>query len=324
MTKKKRLIIIDSNAIIHRAYHALPPLTTKKGELVNAIYGFLLFFFKSIKEFKPDYIAATFDFPAPTFRHKEYKEYKATRPKADEKLYQQIPKTKEILKNFGIQVFEKEGYEADDLIGTISYLAETQNPQIETIILTGDNDTLQLVDNNTKVYSIKRGIKEAVLYDEISIKEKYEGLKPFQLVDFKSLKGDPSDNIPGVVGIGEKTALELINEFSSIENLYQEIEKNTKRVDKIKESVRKKLIENKEKAFLSKNLSKIDIQVPIDFDLEQCRWLGFDKNKAREIFNAFEFSSLIQRLEKSYDIRPKEITKKKITEKRKENNLRLL
>ena len=155
---KKRLIVIDGNAIVHRAFHALPPLKTKKGELVNAIYGFLLAFFKAIKEFEPDYVVATFDFPAPTFRHIKYKLYKANREKAPDELYEQIPKIKELLGNFNIQIFEKQGFEADDLIGTISQKAAKKQiyPEIETIILTGDLDALQLVDKNTKVYALRK------------------------------------------------------------------------------------------------------------------------------------------------------------------------
>jgi len=292
---KKRLIIIDSNAIIHRAFHALPPLTTKKGEAIGAVYGFLLFFFKALKEFKPDFIVATFDFPAPTFRHKEYDLYKATRKKAPDDLYSQIPKTKEVMENFNVQVFEKQGYEADDIIGTVSELVKNRKPVIETIILTGDTDTFQLIDKNTKVYTLKRGIKDAVLYGEQEIKEKY-GLDFSQLVDFKALRGDPADNIPGVPGIGEKTAILLIKEFGTLENLYKELEKNNK---KIKEAIKEKLIAGKEKAILSKMLSKIDVKVPIDFDLEKCEWKNYNKEKAKEILNHYEFFSLIKRLEET-------------------------
>jgi DNA polymerase-1 len=163
--EKKRLIIIDSNSLIHRAYHALPSLTTKKGELVNAVYGFLLVFLKVIKEFQPNYIAATFDSAAPTFRHKRFKEYKAKRPPAPEELYQQIPKVKEILTAFRVPIFEKEGFEADDIIGTIAKKAPKKQviPEIETIILSGDLDTLQLVNPKTKVYSLRKGVKDTIL-----------------------------------------------------------------------------------------------------------------------------------------------------------------
>jgi len=196
--KKKRLIIIDSNSIIHRAYHALPPLTTKKGELVSAVYGFLLVFLKVIREFQPDYIAACFDVPGPTFRHKKFKEYKAKRPPTPKELYQQIPKVKEILKAFQVQVFEKESFEADDLIGTIARLApkkftpyrnevsgaEQVLPGIETIILSGDLDTLQLVNPQTKVYFLRKGVKDVVLYDVAEVEKNME----FHLRNFSTLK----------------------------------------------------------------------------------------------------------------------------------------
>jgi len=299
MSKKKRLIIIDSNSLIHRAYHALPPLTTKKGELINAIYGFLLVFFKAIKDFQPDYIAAAFDFPAPTFRHKKFKEYKAKRPPAPKELYDQIPKVKEILKAFGVSIFEKEGFEADDIIGTISRLAPKKQvlPEIETIILSGDLDTLQLVNPRTKVYSLRRGVKDIILYDQSLVKEKYQGLKPSQLLDFKALKGDPSDNIPGVTGIGEKTAKGLISKFDNLENLYKELEKNSEKAKKLNPKLKEKLLQYKEQAFLSKDLVHIKKDVPIDFDLKKCQWKKYNKEKAAQILKNLEFYSLIKRLE---------------------------
>ncbi len=299
MTKdKKRLIIIDSNAVIHRAYHALPPLATKKGEVVNAVYGFLLVFLKAIRELKPDFVAATFDFPAPTFRHKKYKLYKATREKAPEELYQQIPKVKEVLKKFNVQIFEKEKYEADDLIGTISKLAPRKQvlPKIETIILTGDLDALQLVDENTKVYNLRKGVKDTILYDEEKVKEKYQGLIPEQLVDFKALRGDPSDNIPGVTGVGEKTAIALIRKFGSLENLYQELEENTGKAQEVKQSLKKKLLDYKEQAFISKMLAEIEKNVPIEFSLKKCRWGKYNKEEVIQIFKKYNFQTLIARL----------------------------
>lgn len=298
MPEKKRLIIIDSNSLIHRAFHALPPLTTKKGELVNAVYGFLLVFLRTVRELKPDFIVATFDFPAPTFRHKEYKKYKAKRPPAPKELYTQIPKVKEILKAFGVPIFEKKGFEADDLIGTIAKLAPRKQafPEIETIILSGDLDVLQLVDFHTKAYSLGRGVKDIVLYNIDKVKEKYQGLTPSQLLDFKALRGDPSDNIPGVTGIGEKTAIQLIKEFGSLENLYKEIEKETEKSKRIKESVRKKLKEYKEQAFLSKKLCQIRKDVPIDFKLKNCQFKGYPKEKVIPVLKKLEFHTLIDRL----------------------------
>ena len=288
--EKKRLIIIDSNSIIHRAYHALPPLSTKKGELVNAVYGFLLVFFKVLREFKPDFVVATFDFPAPTFRHQEFKEYKATRPKAPDELYNQIPKVKEILKSFNVPIFEKEGFEADDLIGTISRLAPKKQilPEIETIILSGDLDTLQLINQQTKVYLLKRGVKDTILYDERAVKERY-GLSPEQLIDFKALKGDPSDNIPGVPSIGEKTAIKLIKEFGSLENLYSSLTHLDPRL-------RTKLEEYKDQAFFSKNLVKINQNIEIDFDFKKREWKNYDREKVTRILKDLEFFSLIERL----------------------------
>ncbi|MBU2634854.1 hypothetical protein KJ841_00060 [Patescibacteria group bacterium] len=296
--EKKRLIIIDSNAVIHRAFHALPPLTTKKGELVNAIYGFLLVFFKAIKEFQPDFVVATFDFPAPTFRHKKYKLYKATRKKAPQELYDQIPKIKEILESFNIQIFEKQGFEADDLIGTISRIAPKKQilPEIETIILTGDLDALQLVDKNTKVYALRKGLKDTVLYDKEKVKEKYDGLIPEELIDYKALRGDPSDNIPGVSGVGDKTAIFLIKEFGTLENLYKELEQNSEKAKKVKESLRKKLLDYKDQAFISKMLAEINQSVPIEFDLERCRWPGYNKDRVIHLFKNYEFQTLINRL----------------------------
>ena len=301
---KKRLIVIDGNAIVHRAFHALPPLKTKKGELVNAIYGFLLAFFSAIKEFEPDYVVATFDFPAPTFRHKKYKLYKATREKAPDELYEQIPKVKEVLENFNIQVLEKQGFEADDLIGTIADLAPKKqiHPEIETIILTGDLDALQLVNKNTKVYALRKGVKDTVLYDKEKVKEKYDGLVPEQLVDFKALRGDPSDNIPGVTGVGEKTAISLIKEFKSLDNLYQELRNNTEKSKEIKESLRKKLLDYKEQAFVSKMLAQIKKDVAIDFDLEKNLWGSYNKDKVIKIFENYEFKTLIARLEEENNL----------------------
>ncbi len=295
---KKRLIVIDSNAVIHRAFHALPPLTTKKGEVVNAIYGFLLVFLKAVREFQPDFIAAAFDFPAPTFRHQRYKLYKAKRKKAPEELYQQIPKVKKILKDFNVQTFEKQGFEADDIIGTISKTASKKQifPELETIILSGDLDILRLVDKNTKLYFLRRGVKDTVLYDEEKAEERYQGLKPEQLPDFKGLRGDPSDNIPGVFGVGEKTAIFLIKKFGTLENLYKELKVNSEEAKEIKQSLRKKLLDYKDQAFVSKMLAEIRLDAPIDFDLKECQWGKYDKEKMKRIFEKYQFQTLINRL----------------------------
>jgi len=298
MAKEKRLIIIDCNSIIHRAYHALPPLTTKKGELVNAVYGFLLVFFKAIKDFQPDFMTACFDFPAPTFRHKKYKEYKAKRPPAPKELYDQIPKVKEILESFNVPIFEKEGFEADDIIGTIAHLAPKRQiiPKVETIILSGDLDTLQLINPKTKVYSLRKGVKDIILYDRDLVKEKFQGLEVKQLLDFKALKGDPSDNIPGVTGIGEKTAISLLLKFGSLENIYKDIEENSDKAKALKPKLKETLLKYKDQAFFSKTLAQIKKDVPIDFNFKKCQWGKYDPGKVTKILRDLEFYSLINRL----------------------------
>ena len=301
MADKKRLIVIDSNSVIHRAYHALPPLATKKGELVNAVYGFLLVFLKAVREFQPDFIAACFDTPKPTFRHQKFKDYKAKRPAAPEELYFQIPKVKEILSTFNVPIFEKEGFEADDIIGTISKKFPKKQifPKGEIIILSGDLDTLQLVDKYTKVYLLRKGVKDTVLYDEKLVEKKYQGLKPDQLVDFKALRGDPSDNIPGVTGIGEKTAIELLKEFNSLENLYKDIGENSEKSKKLRPKLKEILLKYKDQAFLSKVLAQVEKNVPIDFDLKKCQWKEYNREKAIQILKELEFYSLIARLPES-------------------------
>lgn len=294
---KKRLIIFDGNALIHRAYHALPPLTNKKGELINAVYGFLLVFLRVLRELSPEFIVATFDFPALSFRHKKYALYKATRKKAPDELYQQIPGTKEILEELGVFVLEKEGYEADDIIATIARkISRDKEPgDIETVIVSGDLDTLQLVDKKTKVYALRKGVKDIVLYDEKGVQEKYGGLRPEQLVDFKALRGDPSDNIPGVFGVGEKTAISLIKDFGAIENLYRLLAQN-KLPETVNEKLADKLRQSKEKAFLSKELAELEYSVPIDFDLEKCRGpLLHNKEKIAAILMGRGFNNLARR-----------------------------
>ena len=301
MNQKKRFLIIDANALIHRAYHALPPLRNKKGELINAIYGFCLILFKILKELEPGFIVAAFDLPFPTFRHKKFKGYKAKRPKTPEELSQQILKVKDLLRAFDIPVLEKRGFEADDIIGTVSRLTLKREirPQMENIILSGDADLFQLVDPNTRVYFLKKGIKNTVLYDKELVKEKYQGLDPEQLVDFKALKGDPSDNIPGVPGIGEKTAIGLIKRFGNLENLYSVLNQKTmSKMDSagLNQRIRVLLEKYKEKAFLSRDLIQIERNVPVDFNLEKCQWKDYDREKVIQVMKGLGFRSLIKRL----------------------------
>ncbi|TSD01005.1 MAG: DNA polymerase I [Parcubacteria group bacterium Athens0714_25] len=300
MSDKKKLILIDGNAIIHRAYHALPPLTTKKGEMVNAVYGFASTLLSVIEKFKPDYIAASFDLAAPTFRHKQYEQYKATRVKGPDELYAQIPHVKEVVRAFNIPIYEMEGFEADDIIGTIAKREsivknkELSKNDVETIIVTGDLDALQLVDERTKVYTMRKGLSDSVLYDEAAVRARY-GISPDQLKDFKGLRGDASDNIPGVKGIGEKGAVKLIQEYDSLENIYQNAEK-------IKGTVGEKLKKDKAQAILSKYLGTIKIDVALDFDLEKCKTADFERGKIVKIFQELNFFSLIKRIPNNVNI----------------------
>jgi DNA polymerase-1 len=287
----EKLIIIDGNALIHRSFHALPTsLQTKDGLITNAAYGFASFLIKALNEIKPKYAILTLDKKGPTFRHERYKEYKATRIKAPQELYDQIPLSKKIAEAFNIPVFELEGYEADDLIGTISQEIYQEKNKIETIIITGDMDTLQLVNKKTKVYTMSRGLSDSVLYDENKILEKYQ-LRPEQIIDFKAIKGDASDNIPGVPGIGEKGATDLLLEFNDLDNIYKNIKS-----PKIKERTRDLLIKNKELAYLSQELATINKQAPIKIDLEKSRIKNFDKNKINKVFSELEFKSLLNRV----------------------------
>ena len=294
MNKPKKIIITDSNSIIHRAFHALPPLTTKDGELVNVVYGFFSAFLKAVQEFNPDFIATCFDLPFPTFRHKKFKEYKAKRPPAPKELYQQIPIVKKLLKTLKVPVFEKKGFEADDLIGTISSLSKEFNSKIEVVVLSGDLDLLQLVDKNVKVFLLRKGANNSFLYDQELVKEKYLGLLPNQLVDYRALRGDPSDNIPGVTGIGEKTAIKLLNQFQNIENLYNCLNKE---VD-INEKLKEKLIQQKDKAFLSQYLARIKRDVPIKIDYKELEWGNYNEKDFIDCLEELGFKSLVKRFQK--------------------------
>ena len=286
----KKLVLIDGNAIIHRAYHALPPLTTKDGELVNAVYGFSSVLLKVLNDLRPDYIMASFDLREETFRHKEFKEYKATRVKAPDELYAQIDRVKEVVRAFNIPIYEMAGFEADDVIGTVVHQSEKNPPAggIENIIVTGDLDTLQLVSPKTKVYALRRGMSDTTIYDEKAVEERY-GLKPEQMIDFKGLRGDPSDNIPGVKGIGEKTAIELLKKYHSIEGVYNSL-------GDIKGAVKEKLERDKMQAIMSKRLATIKQDVPLEFDFTKAQTQDFDRQKAVKLFQELNFFSLIKRI----------------------------
>jgi len=286
--ENKKLILIDGNAIIHRAYHALPPLSTKKGELVNAVYGFTSTLLSVISQFKPDYVVASFDLAGPTLRHDKFDQYKANRVKGDDELYAQIPRVKEVVRAFNIPIYEKEGFEADDIIGTIATQIKSEKQSIETIVVTGDMDTLQLVNDTTKVYTMKRGLSDAIIYDAEKVFERY-GLKPEQLIDFKGLRGDPSDNIPGVKGIGEKTAVTLLQKYKDINGVYENI-------GEVKGAIKEKLERDKANAILSKDLATIVLDAPVTFELEKSRLHDFDRDKIVELLKELNFFSLIKRL----------------------------
>ncbi len=292
--EKQRFMIIDGNALLHRAFHALPPLSTKDGKLVNAVYGFTTVLMKALRELKPVYAAVTFDLPGPTFRNELYKEYKAQRVKPPQELYDQLPLIKQVVRAFNIPVVEKEGFEADDVIATLA-TKERKNERtkepVETIIVTGDMDTLQLVDEHTKVYSFRKGFSDTVIYDEASVQEKY-GLRPDQMIDYKALRGDPSDNIPGVKGIGEKTAVELLQKFGSLEKVYAALEQKT-----IRPKVAELLRTYKKDALLGKQLVELKREVPLAVELADCKVKDPDTQKLRELFENFEFKNLVKRLD---------------------------
>ncbi|MFH1610942.1 MAG: DNA polymerase I [Patescibacteria group bacterium] len=301
--KKKKFIIIDANSLIHRAFHALPPLTARNGEVVNAVYGFANIFLKALKDFKPNYIACCFDVDKDTFRKKEYSEYKAHRKEQPSELYHQFPLIKQLLEAFRVPVYEKKGFEADDVIGTISKIVNKKHKEVKNIIVTGDMDMLQLVDNNTEVYTLKRGISDTIIYTSDAVHEKF-GFGPSQVVDYKALRGDPSDNIPGVMGIGEKTATQLIQESKTLENLYKFIDsiKDSKedieklKNKRIKEGVYIKLKEHKKEAFLSQWLATIKRDVETDFELKDAEVEPFNTEEVIDLFQNWKFNSLISKI----------------------------
>ena len=282
----KTLVIIDGNSIINRAFYALPEMSNKEGLKTNAIYGFTNMLLKIIDTYNPTHISVAFDRKSPTFRHIEFKEYKAGRKKMPDELREQFEPLKELLDKFNIHRLEIDGYEADDIIGTVSKIAE--NDGFKVYIVTGDKDAIQLASNKTTTLITKKGVGEVEEYDYNFVVEKYE-MTPTQFIDLKGLMGDKSDNIPGVPGIGEKTGIKLIKEFSSIEGIFDNIEN-------IKGSTKKKLEENKELAIMSKRLATIIRDVPIEFKLEELEYGNYNVEEVLEAFKHFGFTSLIPRI----------------------------
>src|SRR5579884_3701446 len=284
--KRKKLVLIDGHAMIHRAFHAVPEdMSTRSGEVVNATFGFTMLLMKALNDEKPDYIAMTFDRPVPTFRHEQFIEYKAHRPTMPEIMRPQFGRIREVVEAFGIPIYEKDGFEADDVLGTLAAQATAQG--VETIIFTGDMDTLQLVDDHVTVKVAKRGISEVETYDEEAVRKRY-GIEPQQLPDFKGLVGDKSDNIPGVPGIGEKTASKLIAEYGSLENILEH-------VDELKPKEQRLLREYAEQARQSKYLATIVRNAPVQLDLEGARNGQANRERVLTVFRQLEFRSLIDR-----------------------------
>ncbi len=292
-------MLIDGNALIHRGFHAIPALTNKAGEPTNAVYGFTAILLRAIKDLKPTHVACSFDLAGPTFRHDEYAEYKGTRVKAAQELYDQIPRVKEVVRSLNIPIFEKEGFEADDVLGTLATHICNQHKDIcDVMIVSGDLDMLQLVNKCVKIYTLRKGLADTAVYDEKAVQARY-GLKPGQMIDYKALRGDPSDNIKGVRGIGDKTAAELIQNFGSLENLYTAIKENSIG-DKIKPRVLQLLIEGEKDALLSYRLSKIITDAPFEIDVPAYEFKRDNLTHIMKLFQELEFKSLIDKLPKNY------------------------
>jgi DNA polymerase I len=321
--KRKRLILLDAHAILHRAYHALPDFSTKSGEPTGALYGLSAMLIKIIEDLEPDYIVACYDVKGPTYRHEAYKEYKAGRKKAEDDLVAQMISSRKIFEALNIPIYDKQGFEADDIIGTVveqmrksAQVRKVQGAsdaeQLEIIIASGDMDTMQLISGEeVKVYTLKKGINDTIMYDEKAINDRF-GFGPKLIADYKGLRGDPSDNIPGIKGIGEKTATMLIAAFGSIENIYKELESgHEKKFETAGISPRliQVLKENKEEAEFSKTLATIRLDVPIDFVLPEKTFKeNIDIGKIGALWRELEFRTLPQRFEKVVGISQNVVT----------------
>lgn len=286
MKSGKRLVVLDANALLHRAYHALPPLTSPQGEPVGALYGLCLTLFNVLKTFKPTHVAAAFDRQEPTFRHQAFAAYKARRKKTDDELIAQIIRARGVFAAFGIPVLDAKGFEADDIIGTLAARAEREH--LDNVIVTGDQDTLQLVDRHTRVHMLRRGVKDTVTLGVDEVQERY-GLTPSQMVDFKALRGDPSDNIPGVRGIGEKTATALLQRHETLAGLYAHLAD-------LPAAVASKLRTGKQDAFRAQKLVVIRRTVPLASPLADLAWSGYERQRAIVLLQELGFSSLLPRL----------------------------
>ena len=291
---KKKLLLIDGNSIMNRAFYGImgsKMLMTIDGKYTNAVYGFLAILFKNLEDLNPDYMAVSFDLKAKTARHKLYEGYKANRHGMPEELADQMPVIKDILRAMNIDIVEKEGYEGDDILGTLSKYGEAQG--LDVIILSGDRDTFQLASDNItiRIPRTKQGKTEVDDYDRQKVLEEY-GVEPRSLIEVKGLQGDTSDNIPGVPGIGPKTAINLVKKYGTIENLYKQIEEGT---DDLKGKQKESIVNNKEMAFISRQLGEIDVNVPLDDTLEVLKVEEWDKEKVLELFKVCNFKKYIER-----------------------------
>ena len=280
-----KLVLIDGNAILHRAYHALPSLTTRRGEPINAVYGLVSMLLKVIQDLKPTHIAVAFDRKEPTFRHKKYPKYQAQRPKMDAELSNQFEKARDVISAFGIPIYDKAGYEADDVIGTIA-----NKVKLDVVIVTGDRDILQLVDNKVKVYMPVVGMSQGKLIGIDEVIEKM-GVTPASIEDYKALVGDPSDNYPGVPGIGPKTAIGLLEKYKTLDNIYKHLgEMPTRTVQKLKEG--------RQSSKISKKLASIVKNVPLKFKIEDSANWDVDGDSVLKLFSEYGFKTLTERVKK--------------------------
>ena len=284
--RRPLLMLIDGPSLVYRGYFALPPLTMSDGTLVNAVFGFLQIVLRGMQDVKPDYAILTFDRGRPQFRFDAYPEYKAGRPAMPDDLRSQFPIVREIAEMMGMQVLELEGYEADDLIGTLAGKATAAD--VDTMIVSGDLDGLQLVDGHVRLLTTRMGVAATVIYDPARVMERY-GLRPDQMLDYKALKGDTSDNIPGVPGVGEKTASSLLQQFGTLDAIYEHL-------DEVKGKLRERLAEHRESAFLSRQIGRILTDLPVELDLERARTGRYDRRAVAQRFRELEFRSLIDRL----------------------------
>lgn len=281
-----KLVLIDGNAILHRAYHALPRLTNKKQEPTNAIYGFVAVLLKVIKEFQPSHLAACFDLPGPTFRNELYKKYQSHRPKMEDDLSSQIGKVQQLLKTMQIPIFTQPGYEADDVIGSITKQAKKK--LAEVVILTGDKDLMQLVDKRVKLFMPVQGLTKGKIFDQTAVLKKM-GVKASQIVDYKALVGDASDNYPGVSGIGPKTAVDLLTRYNNLDSIYRHL-------DELKTNLAQKLVQNKTEAYLSFKLAKIIDELEIELNLQKLKLPDLATKEVIKAFGDLGFKTLLKRL----------------------------